>query len=70
MICMHTHVGVCVEFTIYPTTTKLFHMLTVEMVISCGSRRARSITALTLACAGGGRNHLLFVVFFFFFMDK
>lgn len=59
---------VCVGFTIYPTMTKLFHMLTVEMVLSFGSKRARSITALMLACASGGRNHLLFVCCFF--MDK
>lgn len=39
------------------------------MGVSCGSRRARSITALMLACAGGGRNHLLFVCCSFF-MDK
>lgn len=54
----------CVEFTIYPTMTKLFHMLTVEMVLSFGSKWARPITVLMLACASGGRNRLLFVVFF------
>lgn len=40
MICMHTHIGVCFEFTIYPTITKLFDMLTVEMVLSIDSKRA------------------------------
>lgn len=42
MICMHTRIGVCFEFTIYPTITKLFDMLTVEMVLSIDSKRAHS----------------------------
>lgn len=60
MICMHTRIGVCFEFTIYPTITKLFDMLTVEMVLSIDSKRAHSHHCANVDCAGFGWNHLLF----------
>lgn len=52
----------CFEFTIYPTITKLFNTLTVEMVLSVASKWAHSHH-----CANVGlcRFWLEFIVFFY-----